>query len=271
MPDLIKNQQEGMTWFSSPQLLSYPRVRHAFFTRQGGVSKGDFESLNFRFSCDDNGENVLRNYAIAAATVGGSENDVVRTMQKHTDRIEIVTGRPEKLTVALGGEEPVDALITDVPGVILTGFYADCQLLMFYDHKVGASGIAHAGWRGVQNEIARKTIEKMGEVYGSRPRDLTCAIGPSICRSCFETDDDVYNALYAVYGEKISDFIYREGEKWHIDLKNITYAALISAGLFPYNIDVSSACPCCGDRSLWWSHRKMGDRRGVHAGMIVLA
>lgn len=269
MPDLIKNELDSMTYFTSPQLTAYPRVRHAFFTRTGGVSAGEFESLNFRFTGGDERERVLRNYDIAAHVLGFSEQDVVRTLQQHTDRIGVVTERRGQFSLA-SGEEGVDAVMTNVRGVVLTGFYADCQLLLLYDHKTGAIAAVHAGWRGVQKEIARKTIEKMGEVYGTRARDLTCAVGPSICRSCFETDDDVYDALCGVYGEKISDFIYREGEKWHIDLKNITYSSLISAGVMPYNIDISTICPCCGDRSLWWSHRRQGERRGVHAGMIVL-
>lgn len=269
MPDLIKTELDSMVYFSSPQLLAHPRVKHAFFTRQGGLSKGGFESLNFRFTGGDDKETVMRNYGVAARVLGGTENDIVRTMQKHTDRIEIVGSRPDSFSFACDGE-PVDALITNVPGVILAGFYADCQLVMFYDHKAGVIAVAHSGWRGVQQEIARKTIEKMTAAYGVRPRDLACVVGPSICRSCFETDDDVYEALRAVYGEKIGDFTYREGEKWHIDLKNITYSSLISAGVPPYNIDISTICPCCGDPSLWWSHRRQGEARGVHAGMIAL-
>ena len=268
MPDLIRTEQDGLTYFQSPQLLAYPRVRHGFFTRLGGISTGDFASLNFRFTGDDH-DKVMRNYAIAAQVLGGSEGDIVRTNQQHTDCIEVVTEHPSEFKFAKEGA-PVDALMTNVCGVILTGFYADCQLLMLYDHKVKAVAVVHAGWRGVKNEIARKTIEKMSEVYGTRTRDLECVVGPSICRSCFETDDDVYEALSETFGEKISDFVYRQDEKWHIDLKNITYSSLISAGIPSYNIDISSICPCCGDRSLWWSHRRQGNARGVHAGMIML-
>ena len=176
MPDLIRTEQDGLTYFQSPQLLAYPRVRHGFFTRLGGVSTGDFASLNFRFTGDDH-DKVMRNYAIAAQVLGGSEGDIVRTNQQHTDCIEVVTEHPGEFKFAKEGA-PVDALMTNVCGVILTGFYADCQLLMLYDHKVKAVAVVHAGWRGVKNEIARKTIEKMSEVYGTRPRDLECVVGP---------------------------------------------------------------------------------------------
>lgn len=269
MADLIFKKQSEIPHLTSLQLTPVPRLRHAFFTRLGGVSTGVFESLNFRFSGGDDRDTVLINYDRAARLLDGSGEEIVRTNQQHTDIIEVIREAPGVFTNACGGEA-VDALMTNVPGVTLAGFYADCQLLIFCDPKKRAIALCHAGWRGVVNEIARKTVERMQQEYGTRPRDLLVAVGPSICRACFVTDDDVYDALYATYGDRILDNIYREGAKWHIDLKSITYASLLSAGVTPYNIDISSTCPCCGDEALWWSHRRNGDMRGVHAGMIRL-
>ena len=65
--------------------------------------------------------------------------------------------------------------------------------------------------------------------------------------------------------------MYKEGEKWRVDLKNITYTMLLRADILPYNIDVSNICPCCGDESQFWSHRRHGEERGVQAGMISIA
>jgi len=266
MADLIVHRDGALTYYTAPQLSVFPGIKHAFFARPGGVSQGAFDSLNFRFNCEDPVENVLQNYAIAAARVGAEPTAIARTRQGHTDTILVVEQAfgPEYAV----SEQPVDALITNVPGVCLTGFYADCQLVMLYDHRRKVAAIAHSGWRGLASEIVRKTIEAMGREFGCRPADMTAAVGPSICRRCFETDSDVPEILTEVYGELITEYIYKEGAKWHVDLKNITYSSLIRYGVSPLNIDISNQCTCCSTEKHFWSHRRQGENRGVHAGMI---
>lgn len=266
MPDFRIDRSSDLPSYRSPQLMSQPRLRHGFFTRLGGVSQGMYESLNFRFSGSDSRENVMQNFRLAAQSLGEDETRVVRTVQAHGDHI--VVAHPVTELTAAG--EQVDALITNEPHVVLTGFYADCQLILLYDRHTRSCGLAHVGWRGAACEVLPKTIRKMTAEFGVRPSDLIAAVGPSICRSCFETDDDVPEALNRTYGEAISDYMYREGDKWHVDLKNITYMALVREGVLPMNIDISNECTCCGDKRLFWSHRRQGDARGVHAGMIVM-
>ena len=268
MPDLRFDKKAAVPAYRSAQLLAFPRLHHGFFTRLGGVSQGVFESLNFRVSGGDSRELVLRNYRLAAQSLGADETNVVHTVQVHSDRIEVA--RPVTQMTAAGDGTGADALITAEPGVVLTGFYADCQLILLYDHRARVCAVVHSGWRGTAQEILPKTIRRMVEEFGCKPGDLVAAVGPSICRSCFETDDDVPQALTAAYGDSISDYMYREGEKWHVDLKNITYMALLREGLLPMNIDISNQCTRCGDKELFWSHRRQGDQRGVHAGMIVM-
>jgi copper oxidase (laccase) domain-containing protein len=76
--------------------------------------------------------------------------------------------------------------------------------------------------------------------------------------------------LLAAYGPAVQAYITRAGAKWHVDLKSLTRDTLIRCGLPPAQIDVSDACTCCGDAALFWSHRRHGEARGVHAGMIML-
>lgn len=269
MSELRKQVKDDLVYYTSPQLSVYPRLRHGFFTKQGGVSKGPYESLNFRFNSEDSRENILQNYAIAAGVVGSDIHHVARTCQTHTDNIVEVTRVDE--FVQMGEGTGVDALITNTPGVVLCGFYADCQLIMLYDHKNKAIGLVHAGWRGIAQEITRKTIEKMHERYGSNPSEMIAVVGPSICRSCFATDDDVPQMMRETFGDMVQEYMYMEGDKWRVDLKNITYTMLLRADILAYNIDISNMCTCCGDKSLFWSHRRQGDKnRGVHAGMITL-
>ena len=267
MAELRKNEKDGFIYYTAPQLEPQRNLSHAFFTRAGGVSSGAYASLNFRLNCDDSLVNVQENHRRAGALLGAAEDSIVTTKQKHTDNIRII-GRD---TLQTDTDEPVDALITDLPGVCLTAYYADCQVVMLYDRKKQVAAIVHAGWRGVANKIVSKTLDKMIDIFGCRAKDIYAAIGPSICRRCFECDDDVPEALFQAYDSYISEYIYREGQKWHIDLKNITYITLTSRGLSPINIDVSSLCPCCTtSEELFWSHRRHGENRGVQGAMIML-
>ena len=266
MAELLRKEQGTLLTLQSPQLARYPSVRHAYFTRRGGVSEGIYESMNFRFTGTDSRENIMENYRIAAAFLGGSSQNLARTTQKHTDNICVVGEVNEFTSVGDG----VDALITATPGVVLAGFYADCQLVMLYDRKHNVCALAHSGWRGVVNGIVPKTIEKMRAEFGTRPADLTAVVGPSICRGCFETEADVPTLLREAYGDMVRDYIYQEGAKYHVDLRSVTHMLLLRAGVLPMNIDLSSRCTKCDREELFWSHRRHGNDRGVQAGMIML-
>lgn len=266
MAEFLRKQTGDLVTLESPQLGMFPGLRHAYFTRHGGVSEGVYESMNFRFTGTDSRENVMGNYRIAAAHLGGNIDHVARTTQMHTDHIEII-GDVQQFTSIGDG---VDALITATPGVVLAGFYADCQLVMLYDRRNKVCALAHSGWRGVVNGIVPKTIAKMQEVFGSRPMDITAAVGPSICRSCFETNDDVPTLLREAYGDMVREYLYEDGKKWHVDLRSITYMLLLRAGVPPMNIDISNRCTKCDRDGLFWSHRRHGEARGVQAGMIML-
>lgn len=269
MADLIKQYHADMTTLISPAIDSCGASAHAYFTRTGGVSTGQNTSLNFRH-VDDDPANIRENCTRAAAKIGREYRDIIRTKQEHTDKIAVVREWAEGMRVAFNGTCGCDGLITNVPKVALMGFYADCQLLLFCDPKNRAVGAVHSGWRGTAQSIAEKTVRLMGENYGTKPADLRVSIGPSICQDCFETDGDVYNELTGEFGEKAAEFCYKKGEKYHFDTKAITLWRLLEAGVKRENIDVSEDCTCCGSGELYWSHRRQGLERGVHAGMIAV-
>ncbi|MBR4955493.1 MAG: peptidoglycan editing factor PgeF [Clostridia bacterium] len=267
MAELRKNEKDGITYYTAPQLEPYRDLAHGFFTRRGGVSGGVYDSLNFRFSSEDTQSNVLENHRRAGALLGADESKIVRTLQKHTDNILVIRGE----YIPYDPSEPVDAIVTDVRGLCLTAYFADCQVVMLYDNKKKVCAIVHAGWRGAVNGIVKKTIQKMTDIFGCKAKDISAAVGPSICRRCFECDEDVPILLSQAYDRHMSEYIYKDGKKWHVDLKNITYVALTSSGISPINIDVSSLCPCCTtSEELWWSHRRHKEQRGVQGAMIMI-
>lgn len=269
MQEFVKECLGDMTVLWAQPLLESPGVQHIYTTRTGGVSRGVYESLNFRHT-GDGPENIRENCTRAAALVGCGYEDIVRTRQEHTDAIAVVRERGRGIRIGFDGQRPSDGLITNVPGVCLMGFYADCQLLLFYDRRHKAIGCVHSGWRGTAQAIAEKAIRMMHEEYGTEAADLVCAIGPSICADCFETDRDVYNQLVDRFGPEALRFCREAGGKYHWDTKGLNVWRLTEAGVPRGQIALCEDCTCCGDEDLWWSHRRQGMERGVHAGLIAL-
>ena len=109
----------------------------------------------------------------------------------------------------------------------------------------------------------------MGAAYGSRPAELLAALGPCIGPCCFETDGDVPEAMRAALGVDADTYITVKGPKFHVDLAGLNRQWLLRAGLLPERIEVSGICTACRP-DLFWSHRKMGDQRGVQVAVISL-
>lgn len=241
-------------------------VPHAFTTRLGGVSRGPLASLNIGTSRGDAPENVLENYRILGGALGFSPEDLVLSHQTHTDIVRKVTGEDRGTGLLRPAFSDCDGLITDVPGVALVVFTADCTPILFHDPVTGAVGAAHAGWRGTAAGIAAKTVEAMVREYGCRPENIRAAIGPNIGSCCFETDRDVPEAMTAALGAEARALIRPAGDKFYVDLKKMNALWLKRAGVA--HIEISGLCTACRT-DLFWSHRRHGAARGSQGAVIL--
>lgn len=257
--------KDGLVMLTSTLLDKESGVEHFYSTRKGGVSTGMHDSLSFRY-VDNSAESVHKNFDIAARAIGRSFSDIVRTQQVHRDKVCEVTGGEGYRIAALDN----DGLVTNIKGVVLSGFYADCQVLLFYDKVHEAIGLCHSGWRGTAKDICKKTMDKMAKAYGTEPSDLIVTIGPAICQDCFECDKDVYDAFIDSFGEEMEDFFIMKGDKYHPDITAITVHRLCKHGVKRENIDVCSICTMHEGGDLYWSHRRNGNKRGVHGAFITL-
>lgn len=245
-------------------------VAHGFSTRIGGVSEGIFESLNLGFCRGDDRERVLENYRRYCAAIGADYDGLVLSNQVHGDVVRAVTLADKGKGIHQKGDYEADGLITDVPGLCLTIFGADCLPVLFYDPVRRVIAAVHAGWRGTANGIVDRAVEKMVDVYGSRPGDILAAIGPGISMCCFETDEDVPNALSGALGASALRHIeVRENGKFHVDLKGLNALRLEKMDLEPKHIAISDVCTMC-QHERFWSHRYTGGERGSQAAMIEL-
>ena len=170
----------------------------------------------------------------------------------------------------------VDGLITNVPGLILGTFYADCVPLLFVDPVHHAIGCSHSGWRGTVGEMGKKTVEAMREAYGSRPEDIFAAIGPSICQDCYEVGKDVAEPFEKLFSqERYQDVSMKNiltekvNGKYQLDLWRANEAILLGAGILKEHLSMTDICTCCNPGYLF-SHRASKGRRGNLAAFLML-
>ncbi|MEE0945642.1 MAG: peptidoglycan editing factor PgeF [Acutalibacteraceae bacterium] len=258
-------------YFTFPLLDRIDFVRNAFTTRLGGVSKGMYSTMNMSFTNGDRYEDVLENYRIICNHIGADINKVVLSHQTHTNNVRIVTEEDIGKGIFKDRDyDNVDGLITNVSGIVLVTQYADCTPLLFCDPVKRVVATSHAGWRGTASEIGRITVEKMCKHFGSNPSDIIAAIGPSICKNCYEVDAPVYEPISKIpYLDKDKIFTSKGGGKYMLDLWETNKQILINAGIRPQNINVTDLCTNCNP-DIFHSHRYTGGKRGNLAALISL-
>lgn len=243
-------------------------VRHGFSTRKGGVSPAPWDSLNLDDRRGDVHANVQENFRRLCDALEMDVQRAVLSKQVHRDDVRVVTEADAGKGLWIPQDyDSADALITNVPDLPLFVFSADCGVILLHDPVHHAIGAVHAGWRGTVMGIVKKAVEAMADTYGTDPRDVQAAIGPSIGQCCFETDDDVPTALRQTLGSAAEPFMTWNGRKWHIDLKSVNRHWLHSAGVT--HIDLCDHCTYCLPE-LYWSHRRTGLARGEQAAVIAL-
>ena len=255
--------------FSSYEALPY--IRHMFTTREGGVSKDIYESLNLSFTRGDDETAVLENYRRVAQALGTSIDHIVTSDQTHTTNVRPVG----KEDLGKGITRPrdykdVDGMITDQPGVLLATFYADCVPLYFVDPVHKAIGLSHSGWRGTVGRMGQATVEAMERSFGSQPKDLLCAIGPSICQDCYEVSRDVAEAFIFSFPTQEKEILQAGAlGKYQLDLWKANEIVLTEAGVLKEHIDLAGLCTCCNS-SILFSHRASKGKRGNLGALLML-
>lgn len=264
----LHNQQD-LLWLASPLLERCSAISHGFSTRTGGVSRPPFDTLNLGVGRGDDPADVLENYRRFCAVIGTEPERAVLSKQVHKADVRIVTEDDAGKGLARPRDYTADALITDAVNLPLVVFSADCGILLLYDPAHHAAGAVHAGWRGCAAGIVQQTVRAMTDAFGTVPGQLLAAVGPCIGPCCFETDDDVPDAMRLALGGDADAYVEQRGTKWHVDLAGLNRQWLLQAGVTPPHIDRCGLCTACRP-DLFWSHRKMGNARGAQIAMISL-
>lgn len=257
-----------LEYLTFPLLEKTGIVRHLFSTRLGGVSEGIYSSMNLSFTRGDREEAVLENHKRIAAILGCDIGDMTASHQTHTTNIRRITGADRGKGISRERDyEDVDGLMTDEPGIVLVTYYADCVPLYFVDPVHRAIGLAHSGWRGTVNRMGACMVQAMQDAFGSRPGELYAAVGPSICRDCYEVGEDV-----ALQFKDMGEAAVLPGKrpgKYQLDLWLANESILEQAGIPKQQIAVTDLCTCHNSAYLF-SHRASGGKRGNLGAFLML-
>ena len=269
-PHMEVKEKEGVTFLTYPAFEKLPGFVHGFSTRLGGVSEGIYSSMNLSFTRGDEEEAVRENYRRISSALGFELEDIVTSDQTHTANVRVITEKDRGNGITRPRPyRDVDGMITNVPGLVLATFYADCVPLYFIDPVHKAVGLSHSGWRGTAAGIGQETVKRMQENYGSRPEDIYGAIGPSICQECYEVSEDVILEFQKSFSEEIwsSLFYKKENGKYQLNLWEANRQIFLRSGILPEHISMPGICTYCNPEFLF-SHRASKGKRGNLAAFL---
>ena len=193
------------------------------------------------------------------------------THQVHGNTLRYVTEADRQMPPLDRLPPDCDGLVTDVPGLPIVVFTADCVPVLLCDEKVGVVAAVHCGWKGTVKDMPGATVEAMTKL-GARAENIRVAIGPAISRCCFETGPEVPQAVYALLGRDAAGLCPPEEGvpgKYMVDLKEVNRRRFLQLGLRTEHIDVSAECTMC-QSDKYWSHRATKGVRGTQASIILL-
>lgn len=273
-PTLSEVDLEGIPVFTDPALFASCGVRIAFTTREGGVSVGSYASLNFGEHVEDDPRKVAQNQelllrALAPNVSLSAAESLVVPKQVHGDRALSIDAVEDVSRVRSEAAEGADAIIVSVREVAALLCFADCVPIIIV-LPTGRFAVVHAGWRGVENTIAAKTLAFMldqEERAARLSRDVLAAgtnvyIGPYIHRECFETNAEVH----ALFTQKFGDSCAFDAS--HIDLGEALRVQLAELGVDQSRICDLDRCTVC-ENDRFFSFRAQDGIAGRHGAFAV--
>jgi YfiH family protein len=240
---------------------------HGFTTRNEGVSRTPFNSLNLGVNTLDPHSSVLGNRSILSRAFGTRVERLVTVTQTHgTDLLVIDAPNPDYSHFQ---KLECDGIITNQPGVMIGVCVADCAPVLLLDPVNRVAAALHAGWKGTAGEIAKKGVAALVSLFGAKPGQLLAAVGPAIGRCCYEVDAPVRDE-FAKGGGDWDEFADVAGDgRWRLDLSRANVLQLQDAGLAPENIETTDLCVSCNKAS-FFSYRRDKGETGRQMGFIML-
>jgi YfiH family protein len=260
-------KRSGRIHYVAVDFAGSPGSVQGFTTRHEGVSRPPYNSLNLGMNTQDQAFNVEGNRSILTRAFGVNQEALVSVRQVHGSDI-LVIDEPNEDYGHFSSVES-DAVITNQPGVMLGICVADCVPILLCDPEKGVVAAVHAGWQGTAAKLVVKAVAGMKSLFGSDPKGVQAAIGPSIGKCCYEVDAPVRQA-FLQNGVPWDPFTEARGEgTWRLDMAAANRDLLLSAGVPASGIQVSDMCVCCR-KDLFFSYRRDHGDTGRQMGFIML-
>lgn len=220
-------------YFSIPDLDKSGRVKTLFTT-----------SCDTAWNFED--EKAQENYSALGRQLGITLENMVKSKQTHTDIVKVVSHKNggDGILRPLDESQPYDGLITNEKNLLLCTVEADCVPVYFYDPVKEVIAMVHSGWKGTVKKISEVTIKKMKSSFGCRPQDLLVAIGPHICKDCYEVGEDVFEEFSQSFESRDLQkiFVPKNQRKYLLNLEETVRLTLERNGIPGANIFSAGIC-----------------------------
>lgn len=249
-----------MKIYQSPILNNFSNLTHAFTTKDGGVSKLPYDSLNLAYHVEDNSLDVDANHERLASRLNYDKRTLVHMKQIHSDIVHIVDNNDN-----FDNSPTCDALITNKKNIPLMVMVADCSQILFYDSKKEVIAVAHAGRQGAFKNIIQNVINTFTNNYGSHTKNIFVTIGANIGSCCYEVGDEIYEEAKKL---NLDYAIEKRENSFYLDVNKILITQLLASGVKEENIETLNECTCCNSEK-YFSYRAE-KITGRFAGVLMM-
>jgi polyphenol oxidase len=199
--------------FYSKRLSKFKNLKHCFFSRKNGFSKGAYESLNCGLGSKDKKINVLKNLKLVTQKIGCKQKSLITLNQSHSNKVIYLDDENFSKNKFDG-----DAIITKSKNTALGVLTADCGSILFYDPKNEIIGSVHSGWKGAISGIIKNTVKKFEEL-NSNNDDLIAVVGPCIKKENYEVGIDFFDNFMSKDKKNKVFFQKIKKKKYFFDLR----------------------------------------------------
>ncbi|MFO8236298.1 MAG: peptidoglycan editing factor PgeF [Bacteroidales bacterium] len=263
---MIQHTEKNIPLWRFEHLLQHEEISHYVSSREGGVSAGNYATLNLGYTSGDVQESVDENRNRLATALGITDNNLVFPQQIHSSNIYLISDTEN----IQGKIRETDGLLTQKPGLYLSVLTADCVPVIFFDPAVKAIGVAHAGWRGTVQNITGKMIDRFMEEFNSNPVDILAGIGPSIGPEVYEVGTNVIEAVHKQFGDNAKYLLREKGSgKAYLDLWKANRIQLEGKGVPANHIETAAICTYT-NYIQFFSARRLGIQCGRFGAGIML-